>query len=318
MRRYSIFLGVGLLIVFFLATLSFASSHTITYWNGNKPGAVSLTFDDGYASQVTTGVNQLNARGLKGTFFVITGNNPVSWTTWRTVASYGNEIGSHTVTHPDLTTLSSVALQSELSVSQTTINQNVPSQSCISLSYPNGATNAAVQGATKDYYIAGRSTWSPEGGFINYYQAGSDTRGGWLAVNFYNIGSAGLNESITTAQLDPYLEDAARRHGWLSLHFHDIVNASWFGQMLDYVINKQTFWIDTFGNIARYMKERANSTIQVVNDNDSEIRLLIVMDASLPTAIYNVPLTLRSTIPSSWGPDTRAAGEQHAGPHPCD
>ena len=61
------------------------------------------------------------------------------------------------------------------------------------------------------------------------------------------------------------------------------------------------YWIDTFGNISRYMKERLNSTIQVITDTPTEIRIRIVMDASLPTSIYNVPLTIRSTVPASWG-----------------
>ena len=54
-----------------------SSSHTITYFQGNKPGAVSFTFDDGLLTQATTGVAELNARGLKGTFFVITSRGEV-------------------------------------------------------------------------------------------------------------------------------------------------------------------------------------------------------------------------------------------------
>jgi peptidoglycan/xylan/chitin deacetylase (PgdA/CDA1 family) len=281
-----------------------SGSHTMTYFKDNKAGAISLTHDDGYTSQVTTGLSQLKSRGLKGSFFVITDpgyiDSHVPWATWQTVAAAGHEIASHSVTHPELIGLSAADLAYELGTSQAAINQNIPSQACISFAYPNGDSDATVQTAAAQYYVAARATWSAEGGYINYYQAGSDASGGWLAVNFYDIGSAGLNETITTAQLDPYLGDAARRHGWLSLHFHDITSASWYGQMLDYVINKQAFWIDTFGNIARYMKERLNSTIQVVTDTTSEIRLRIVMDTSLPTATYNVPLTLRSTVPSSW------------------
>ena len=48
------------------------------------------------------------------------------------------------------------------------------------------------------------------------------------------------------------------------------------------------------------MKERLNSTIQVITDTPSVISLRIVMDATLPTSIYNVPLTIRSTVPASW------------------
>ena len=83
---------------------AWTSTHQITYFQGNKAGAVSLSFDDGYASQVNVGVPQLNARGLKGTFFIITGtdyiNGHVSWATWKSIADQGHDVQCHTVTHP--------------------------------------------------------------------------------------------------------------------------------------------------------------------------------------------------------------------------
>ncbi len=306
MKRFIAVLGFFLL---FLSFLSFpvSASHQIAYFRDNKAGAVSVTFDDGYQSQITTGVPQLNARGLKGTFFVITGddvwiNTHVPWATWQVVAGQGHEIGSHTVTHPDLTALSGAALQTELSVSQITINQEIPGQSCISLDYPGGSTNATVQSATATYYAAGRATWAVEGGVLNHYSAGSDMYGAWQPINFYDVGSQGVDVSgsvIQPSNLGTILDVAALRHAWACFHLHEVQNGPMFGQFLDLVLTKNV-WVDTLGNIARYMKERLNSTIQVVNDTTSEIRLRIVMNASLPTATYNVPLTLRSTVPYAW------------------
>ena len=105
-----------------------------------------------------------------------------------------------------------------------------------------------------------------------------------------------LMMSISTTLLDA----AISRHAWFSLHFHEITGANEFGNILDYIQDKPGYWIDTFCNISRYMKERMNSTVQVVTDNTSEIRLRIVMDASLSTDTYNFPLTMRSTVPASW------------------
>jgi hypothetical protein len=282
------------------------ASHTVTYFQGNKTGAVSLTLDDGYQSQVTTGLAQLNARHLKGTFFVITGNDwinsHVPWATWQAVAAQGHEIGSHTVDHLDLTTLSSTNLTYELSVAQSTINQEIPSQSCISFAYPDGSTNATVQAATATYYVNARTTWSNEGGVLNHYTAGSDMYGTWQPINFYDIGSQGIDVSGATIQptnLATILDVAVSRNAWASFHFHEIQNGTMMGQFLDLVLTKNV-WVDTFGNISRYMKERLNSTIQVVQDNSAGITLHLLLNASLPTATYNVPLTLRSTVPASW------------------
>ena len=81
--------------------------------------------------------------------------------------------------------------------------------------------------------------------------------------------------------------NAVQHHGWYDLHFHEINDVSAFGNIVDYIQGRDAYWIDTFGNIARYMKERLNSTIQIITDTSSEIRIRIVMDASLPASLYN-------------------------------
>ncbi len=175
MRRGLIWFAFLLLSLAFLTSNAFAS-HSITYFKGNKKGAVSLTFDDGYPSQVTDGMTLLNARNLKGTFFVITLDGwirtHVPWETWQEIASQGHEIGSHTVEHNNLTTLSTAGKRWELDESQKGINENVPSQSCVMLAYPYGASDIFVQALASEYYIGARGTWAPEGGFLNHYEDG--------------------------------------------------------------------------------------------------------------------------------------------------
>jgi hypothetical protein len=51
MKRIGIGVLTGLLIASVFAGQSF-SQHTITKWPANKPAIVSITFDDGYQSQI--------------------------------------------------------------------------------------------------------------------------------------------------------------------------------------------------------------------------------------------------------------------------
>jgi len=308
--------GIMLLAVFLFAfgdgnlpnarAQAWASTHAITYFQGNKAGAVSFTFDDGYVSQATTAVSELNARGLKGTFFLITDpgwiSNNISWATWRNVAAQGHEIASHTVTHPYLSTLlSEDQIRWEFSTSQATINQNIPGQSGITIAYPFTDSNATVQAIVPDYYVAARGGWTDEGGTLNFYQAGMGPYGPFFPINFSNVSSAVMDGvGVDDPTFNSHLDRAVLYHAWQPLMYHQIPDATAFGDVIDYIQGKQVYWIDTFGNIARYMKERLNSTVQVITDTSLEIRLNIVMDASLPTSIYNVPLTLRSTVPASW------------------
>jgi peptidoglycan/xylan/chitin deacetylase (PgdA/CDA1 family) len=68
-------------------------------------GAVSLTYDDALDVHFAHAMPDLEAAGLRGTFYVPTGEHPVmNWTRrrdhWRAAAARGHEVGNHTVHHP--------------------------------------------------------------------------------------------------------------------------------------------------------------------------------------------------------------------------
>ena len=125
--------------------------------------------------------------------------------------------------------------------------------------------------------------------------------GSWQQLNFYNTGAYSTTDTMDPADayFNTLLDVAVLRHAWATVIFHDITNPTGFGKILDQILTKDV-WVDTYGNISRYMKERLFSQIQVVNDTAAEIRLRIVLNASLCPGIYNVPLTLRSIVPDSW------------------
>ena len=269
--------------------------HEITHFQGNKNGAVSITFDDGYASQATIGVPLLNARNIKGTFFMVTASwalNNIPWDTLNQMANQGHEIGGHTVDHYDLTSITESDLRWQLSESQRLINLNIPAQSCVSFAYPYGLSNETVRSVTGEYYFAARGTGSPEGGYLNYYEDGPN----WRAVNFLNVGSRN-SDNINIPDIDFYLNAAEERHAWFSIHFHTIQNATAFGQLLDHLLTRNV-WIGTFGSVVRYMRERLASTVNILSESNTEIKLNLTN--SLDHSIYIEPLTIRSTIPPHW------------------
>jgi len=71
-----------------------------TVWPGGARGAVSLTYDDALNSQLDNAVPQLEARGLRGTFFLTEENIGDRLADWQAVARAGHEIADHTVHHP--------------------------------------------------------------------------------------------------------------------------------------------------------------------------------------------------------------------------
>ena len=64
-------------------------------------GAVSLTFDDGTASQREKAIPEMDKRGLRGTFYLCPqGDNwRETFSPWKAIAATGHEIGNHTMSH---------------------------------------------------------------------------------------------------------------------------------------------------------------------------------------------------------------------------
>ncbi len=68
-------------------------------WNGHK-AAIALTYDDSLHSQLDIAIPQLDAAGLKGTFFLMGRQVGDQVPRWKAAASRGHELGNHTVNHP--------------------------------------------------------------------------------------------------------------------------------------------------------------------------------------------------------------------------
>jgi hypothetical protein len=124
-------------------------------------GLVSLTFDDGWDNQYSNAEPIMKAANMPGTFFLIT--STLGTKGYMTLAQAKSlqtdgaaEIGSHTVSHVDLTTLTPAKLDSELLNSKNTLEKTFGP--ITSLAYPYGANNATVQAAAAKYYTSARST----------------------------------------------------------------------------------------------------------------------------------------------------------------
>jgi peptidoglycan/xylan/chitin deacetylase (PgdA/CDA1 family) len=201
---------------------------------------VSLTFDDGWDSQQTA-ATMLAAHGLKGTFYV---NSPIidqagslTWSQLTTFNAAGNEIGGHTLTHPDLTTLTSTQAQHEICDDRTNIQSHgfvVPD-----FAYPGGAYDSNTGAGTLDVssivrncgYSSGRGAFG-----LHNMTATSDTRPYATSIvppNLYKILTACCinyvsfnNSTPTAAAIESYVQHAeaetSPNPGWVIFVFHRI------------------------------------------------------------------------------------------------
>ena len=121
--------------------------------------ALVLTFDDGYSDNYSQALPILKKYNAVGTFFIITSKMDtgeyMTKDQVRELYKAGNEIGSHTLTHPSLDKLKGSALAKELSQSKTEI-ETLTGNPVVSLCYPSGKYNDETVKAATDagYKIA--------------------------------------------------------------------------------------------------------------------------------------------------------------------
>jgi len=137
----------------------------------SKP--IILTFDDGYDNFYGNVFPLLKERGMTGVSYIITDkigkSGYMSESQIKEISSAGIEIGSHTTSHPDLTSLSKSSLGSELSQSKKAL-ENLTGKKIVSLCYPAGRYNDTVETVVKDSgYSYGIAIHNKEATFDDNY-----------------------------------------------------------------------------------------------------------------------------------------------------
>lgn len=163
-------------------------------------GTVYLTFDDGPSATYTPQVLAiLRTYGVKAVFFEV-GQN-VSWypSITRNLRYYGNKIGNHTWSHPDLTTLSSYWVSWQLNRMESALGYR---PRCVRPPY--GATNSriagiiAARGQRQILWTVDPRDWSRPGTWTIVNRVLANVRDGSRIL----LHDGGGNRSQTVAALD--------------------------------------------------------------------------------------------------------------------
>jgi len=307
---------------------------SVKKWADDRKSAFSFTFDDGCMSQYTYAAPVLDSFKFKGTFFIISGSGFTkddlpgigrygTWNQFRSLDLEGHEIGAHTVTHPDLTTLltgdttTAGTLLYELYQSQKTIEQKISNKKCITLAYPSLAYNTTVINNTAQYFESARS--------------GSDfpVDSSLTALGFYSIGAkeelfdttirnSPQDELAELQDFESYVQNSINSGKWGLLEAHEVVPFSqipqlvkqgeWYPMSTEWLTSvclwlkqksdSNEVWVETIGNITRYMKEREQFKYSIIGQ--TAIKIKINVTDTINNQIYNYPLTVDITVPPAW------------------
>jgi peptidoglycan/xylan/chitin deacetylase (PgdA/CDA1 family) len=175
---------------------------------------VSITFDDGTEPHYTNAFPKLQASGLFGTFYIITNyindpGPPAQLTSAQIQAMHaaGMEIGSHSVSHPHLTTLTSAQQDTQLQNSKQVL-QTLIGSPVTNFASPYGDYNDAVLAKTKAVYSTHRTIDD------GYNQADTTDLNRLKAKMVFN--------TTTTAEVQAWIDEAKADGSWLILVYHDI------------------------------------------------------------------------------------------------
>ncbi len=308
-----------------------AGDVSIKKWKDDKTAAFSFTFDDCMQSQYDYVFPIFEQFGFKGTFYVITGplDDPYgpywrygTWPEFIEMSDAGNEIGSHTVTHPHLQnlaigdTLTSGTLIYELYQSKKSVERKIPEKKCIDLAYPYSEYDNDVLNYTAEFYEVARAiSDNPVDSTLSgqqWYKIGS------RVIEFDMPRNTPSDDLDELQQFEDYVDNTVNHGKWGLLQAHDVIpfdsiasaiaqgsyqpiSVQWFNSACQYVSDAESngdLWVAPVKDITRYMKERECYDYNIISVTDTSIKINIT--DTLNNDIYNFPLTADIIVPNDW------------------
>ena len=133
-----------------------------------------ITFDDGWKNQYTYALPVLKKYKFPATFFIVVnqtgGNLFMNWEELKDLLNNGMEIGSHTITHPNLRRVAPSQLIYEIKNSKTILEKNLDYQIEV-FAYPYGIFDSKIiEAVSKANYKMARTTiWGLDQNMENLY-----------------------------------------------------------------------------------------------------------------------------------------------------
>ncbi len=198
-------------------------------------GAVTFTFDDAWISQYSVVLPMLELAGIKGTFYITTEPIIGGWSDFMTsqqvreISDMNHEIAGHTITHPHLTQLTTIDVNTEL-VNSKSYLENLTGKTVQSFAYPYGESNLSVRNLTS---LAGYST----GRGVDYDKLNAST------TDKFNLYSNCILRDTSIASIKKAIDDAKNNKQLYVICIHEVkVNGDQYSitperlqEIIDYV-----------------------------------------------------------------------------------
>lgn len=241
------------------------------YWQGHKRAAISLTYDDGYVSNLDVAVPQLESAGFRGTFYLYTTNSDVTSNIarWKKAFHDGHDIGNHSSTHPcgaRLVSMTKQELEIEIGNADQWLNTNIGVDEFRSYAYPCGELRGGglISDEFRDMYlevVKKNFLFSRLGGgpINNDY--------GRLSIDQHEVQGKAVQypHGTNVDEFIKYCESALASGGWGVIIFHGIgdtmmpTDANVHQELVDYLKNNvDKYWVAPFKDVAKFIRDNPN------------------------------------------------------------
>jgi len=234
-------------------------------WPGDKPAALSLSFDDARHSQVDTGIPFLNKLEVKATFYVLSSAYTQRLEAWKAALKAGHEIAHHTKAHPctgNYAFAKNKALEdytlTRLAEDLDTATDEIQSTfgiKPVSFAYPCGQKFVGRGANTQSYVPLIAKRFVTGRGYLD--EAANDPTICDLSA-LMGTGLDNLTFPLMKAQLDAAIKD----HRWLifaghemgNTNRHQMTNLDALAELIAYA-KSNNVWLDTVANIGEYVRK---------------------------------------------------------------
>jgi peptidoglycan/xylan/chitin deacetylase (PgdA/CDA1 family) len=305
---------------------------SVALWPGFRRAACSLTFDDGTLDQYLLAFPELERRGLKASFYLITrytstgrwndqedARRLVNWDQARAMHQAGHEIGSHGRTHADLSA-TGINVRFELLGSYLRLNRELDQEGGYTLAWTYWRSNPDGRSLASRLYLGARGGT----GVLEKYMQSSHTNPFRRDFDYYQVGSLGMRNREYPKPWREWGDRIFAEGGWLVFCFHGFTDGSlapetlgWeplpmerFRAILDYV-ESRGFWVAPFGTVVRYARARERASLRVVESMERVV--VLTLEDGLKDSVFDQPLSIQLNLPPDW---TRVEVLQHKSPLP--
>jgi peptidoglycan/xylan/chitin deacetylase (PgdA/CDA1 family) len=227
----------------------------------------------------------------------------ISWDDLRTFAQQGHEFASHMVTHPRLAALDEANIHYELEKSREEILHQLGARHTFSAEVPFGTENERAMNYAHRVYPALRNRMpAPYLEELNRWNRRSPGSSDQEYVQWQRGALTGTHLPLMKSWVDT---TAIHDNIWLVLVFHGVDGVGWEALSSDtldayfsYIKTREDdLWVATFGDVARYMRERMNATL---TSRRKGRKIEVILTHSLDPSLYDVPLTVKTYVPPDW------------------